>query len=650
MLDLNPQLKLPVPRERASRGTYDIGNGRVRKPIADSFYGPQFLQDIEQLRRKISEWKGSRFQILWKYDPTLKIVTPSTPWRHDSHSWIVYVLDANHDYVGRLPLHRLKNLKKQLKAKDIGADFDVLEEPFRIKFLNGGRSSSSRMLVIRLKERHRQALPLRDTTISGADPRPKTAPLVDDVALSYLRARYGADSGIRNERRNDFSAEAEAQAFWSVRPGMNESFTRFTPLVTSPLLTQLVGLEVLVKDQSEQYQGSFKALGAHNFLNWHIQNGVDPTRTAVIAASHGNHAQGVALAARNFGFKDVLLVLPLAPQTQLNKIRACLAAGALVMLSGDNLHFAMEKAKQIEKDGLASVMAMRRPVFLPSTASDDDLKAAVHRGRPVMMYDASSVDAKITGFAKAGLFVPTYDDPRIAMGQGVDAMELLGYMPRLLVSAWTYLFPAGGLGKGAGDGSVLKHHNSRVRLMGVSSDLVPAAWRSLKKGFLDLREEELHQTEDVPKYADGTDVPEIGAQTFAQYMKLGGSVGLVTEDEIAEALVFADTHPWYEDSVKRIEGSAASSIAALMGGVALLNKPVVLSVTGKNIDPDTMSRAYEEKGWVASDLNLYREVSRVRRDIRHLHPDDIGAVKSFNHKIRMMRPHSYAGIRAALFR
>lgn len=418
------------------------------------------------------------------------------------------------------------------------------------------------------------------------------------------------------------------EAWLNVHPTRAGTPVLHTPVVSSPLLADWLGVqEVLVKDDSKQIDGSFKIRGAINFLAWHIRRGLKASKTATVAASHGNHAQGVVRASNHFGFKETLLVMPLAPETQLTKIKSCLKQGAVVFLYGPHFAASSEKAQAIVDHGLAEEIP-EHTLFLPACADSRDIADAIGAGIPVILYgnpdlprprdaDDQLVRAKVKNFSQKVLLVPTYNDVRTSLGQGTDMLDLLNQRPELLVSAFTYVVGAGGGGKIAGDATVLSLLNPSAVVFGVNSTLVPVLKRSLQKGFLDIDSAEFDQAERDNR-AEGTGVPNPGLIPFEQMKKLNVQVDLVDPVEIDEALVFADSQPWYGERNHRIEGAAAAVLAAVLGGAVAnaAGSRLVLSITGRNIDEATLQKAYETKGWVAESPEFYRLVCGLRRRIR----------------------------------
>ncbi|HEX4985492.1 MAG TPA: threonine ammonia-lyase, biosynthetic [Burkholderiales bacterium] len=249
-------------------------------------------------------------------------------------------------------------------------------------------------------------------------------------------------------------------------------------LEAAPALSKRLRNTVLLKREDLQPVFSFKLRGAYNKMA-----GLSPAQLArgVIAASAGNHAQGVALAARRLGCKAAIVMPATTPQI---KVTAVAARGARVVLSGDSYDDAC---------ALALGMARRE---------------------------------KLT-------FVHPYDDPDVIAGQGTIGMEILrqhgGPIDAIFV-------PVGGGGLISGIGAFVKRLRPHTRLIGVEPVDADAMARSLAAG----RRVKLDQ---VGLFADGVAVKQVGEETFRLCRDLVDEMVLVDNDEICAAIkdVFEDT-------------------------------------------------------------------------------------------------------------
>lgn len=603
--------------------------------ISPPFFGPEFVLNLRRLTSGIVP-----IPVNWSSGHAVFSLPPDEGISHSQRTYTLYILDSDFHLVGfseneaNLP-EAIARFQQSLSAEKI----ELLEAPlvFKRESLSGDDPPPLHERIVVIAQAFgvgaegiasRKTLgEFEKTIVSFGETRPK------QIEAAYLISRYG-----QREREIvlfPYSDVAMIQAFRRLHPnipGGRENLIRFTPVVSSPLLALMTGaLEVWVKDDSEQYTGSFKPRGAVNKLKFFLEE-ADPeglhqkeiaAQTAVVAASHGNHAQGVVWAAGRLGFRETLLVLPLHRQTQKVKIRNCLKLGAMVMLYGQNLAESLQKAQSIQSDGLQFHLSSDI-VYLPASATDEELNSAIEGGRTILLFgypdepgSAEKGRERAPHFSRKIAFVHTYDDPLVSVGQGTDAMELIGQKPHLLEGAFVYVVPAGGLGKIAGDASYLKEVNPGVRVVGVNRTGVPAFDRSLAQQRYSILPKE-YQAPEVDTSADGIDVPLIGRKTFEQANRLNVQSALVTEAEIEEAILFAAHHPWQKVGAKKIEGAPASVLAAVLNGAVrgLKETRLVISVTGRNIDDTRIERLASEKKWVVDDLEFYQFVCRVRSDLR----------------------------------
>jgi threonine dehydratase len=253
---------------------------------------------------------------------------------------------------------------------------------------------------------------------------------------------------------------------------------RESALEQAPMLSERLGCTVLLKREDEQPTFSFKIRGAYNKMA-----GLDPAVRArgVIAASAGNHAQGVALAARKLGC-HALIVMPVT--TPSIKVSAVRALGAAVVLHGDSYDDAAARA----------------------------LSLAAEQGR---------------------VFVHPYDDPDVIAGQGTVGLEILRQRSAPIDAVFV---PVGGGGLIAGIAAYVKRLRPSIRVVGVEPIDAAAMARSLEAG----RRVTLEQ---VGTFADGVAVKKVGEETFRLCRELVDEMILVDSDAICAAIkdVFEDT-------------------------------------------------------------------------------------------------------------
>ncbi|MGH8669225.1 MAG: threonine ammonia-lyase, biosynthetic, partial [Burkholderiales bacterium] len=251
-----------------------------------------------------------------------------------------------------------------------------------------------------------------------------------------------------------------------------------SPLELAPGLSKRLRNRLLIKREDLQPVFSFKLRGAYNKMA-----GLPKARLArgVIAASAGNHAQGVALAAQRLGCQAVIVMPVTTPRI---KVDAVAARGAQVVLHGDSYDEAYQRALQLKRRrGLA--------------------------------------------------FVHPYDDREVIAGQGTIGMEILRQHARPIDAIFV---PVGGGGLISGIAAYVKRVRPGVRIIGVEPVDADAMTRSLKKG----RRVKLDQ---VGLFADGVAVKEVGRETFRLCRDLVDDMVLVDTDEMCAAIkdVFQDT-------------------------------------------------------------------------------------------------------------
>lgn len=243
---------------------------------------------------------------------------------------------------------------------------------------------------------------------------------------------------------------------------------RVTPVLPSTLLSRHAGAEVLLKCENLQRTGSFKLRGATNMLAT-LDAGTD-----VVAASAGNHAQAVALAAAERGLRSTVVMPQNAP---LAKRRATEDYGAEVVLVDGPLSSAIDRAQEI---------------------------------------------ATATG----ATFVPPFDHPLIVAGQGTLGLEVI----EQAADVQTVIVPAGGGGLLAGVAAAVKGANPGVRVVGVQTAAMPGIARSIE-------EQRALAVPATRTIADGAAVAGPSALTYDLVHEFVDEVVQVSEEAIAQAIV-----------------------------------------------------------------------------------------------------------------
>jgi len=299
---------------------------------------------------------------------------------------------------------------------------------------------------------------------------------------------------------------------------------RETSLDMAPLLSARLGQRVLLKREDQQPVFSFKLRGAYNRMA-----SLDPAQRArgVIAASAGNHAQGVALAAARLGMKAVIVMPVTAPQVKVDAVRRLGGSLVEVVLAGD---------------------------------SYSDAQAAATRLQTEYGYT----------------FVHPFDDAAVIAGQATVGMEILRQHPGALRAVFV---PVGGGGLLAGVAGYIKALRPDVKVIGVQTRDSDAMARSLNAGMPVTLPE-------VGLFSDGTAVKRVGDLTFELCQRYVDDMVLVDTDAICAAIrdVFQDTR-----SVP--EPAGALALAGLKQYVAAHGTsvdPMVAIVSGANLNFDRL--------------------------------------------------------------
>ncbi|MBM4288257.1 MAG: threonine ammonia-lyase [Deltaproteobacteria bacterium] len=296
-----------------------------------------------------------------------------------------------------------------------------------------------------------------------------------------------------------------------------------TPLVYSQTLSKMCGRKVFLKLENLQTTGSFKLRGSLNKL--HLLPEMHRT-AGVVAASAGNHAQGVAYAAALAGLPATIVM----PQwASLSKQAATEGYGGRVILHGQSLAEALAHAQELAREGLT--------------------------------------------------FIHPYDDPEIIAGQGTLGLEIMSALPE--VDA--VLIPVGGGGLAAGIALAIKSLKSQVRIYGVQSSLVPSAQAAFEAG-------RPTPVPGAPTLADGINVTCLGQHTFPLLHQCLDGLALVSEAEIADAVLLL-----LEKKKVLSEGAGAVPVAALLHVLSKkdLGERVVLVISGGNIDIPLLERVVQ---------------------------------------------------------
>ncbi len=243
-----------------------------------------------------------------------------------------------------------------------------------------------------------------------------------------------------------------------------------TPLIHSPTFSELIGSEVYLKAEFRQRTGSFKIRGAY----YKIKSLSDEEKKhGVVAASAGNHAQGMAFAS---SLEKISCTIVMPKNASPAKVAATRGYGANVILEGVNYDESFAKAKEIAKETGATM-------------------------------------------------IHAFDDPQIIAAQGVIGLEILDELPDV---DEIYL-PIGGGGLAAGTLIAVKEKNPNIKIVGVQSKSFPSMYESLKQGSLSTSGGER-------TIADGISVKTPGHLTFNIINELIDEIVLVDDTEITKAM------------------------------------------------------------------------------------------------------------------
>jgi threonine dehydratase len=301
-----------------------------------------------------------------------------------------------------------------------------------------------------------------------------------------------------------------------------------TPLI--PLHAPGIAGQCWLKNEGAQPIGSFKLRGAYNKI---AQLSEAERSRGVITYSSGNHAQGVAYAARAVGAKAVIVMPRTAP---LVKIQATEALGAEI-------------------------------VFVETTSS------AERKARAEQLLAAHGY-----------IMIPPYDDPAIIAGQGTCGLEILEDIPDVDL----VLSPVSGGGLLSGTAAAIKHQRPDVRVVGIEPELAADAFESFSTGKLVTWPSELTSR----TLADGLRTQSLGSLNFEHVRAFVDAIVTVTEDEIRGAVRAIHQHAGIV-----AEPSGAVTTAALLfhQSAMLPYTKAVAVVSGSNIEPHVLEAILSEQ-------------------------------------------------------
>lgn len=306
---------------------------------------------------------------------------------------------------------------------------------------------------------------------------------------------------------------------------------RRTPLLSSPFLDDLAGRRVFVKAECLQHTGSFKFRGG-----WSALSGLAPEvrRRGVIAFSSGNHAQGVALAARLHDVPSVIIMPSDAPKLKIENTRAF--------------------------------------------------------GAEVVLYDRASEDRDALGARLSGerglTLIKPFDEPLVIAGQGTTGLEIADQAQEEGIAAAEVLVPCGGGGLSAGIALALEASAPGLTVRTCEPENFDDTARSLACGEI------VRNVALAGSICDAIVTPEPGKITFPILRRLAGMGIAVSEEEVLRAMALA----FKRLKIIVEPGGAVALAAALFHGKTLESDTVIAITSGGNVDTEVFAAALQRFG------------------------------------------------------
>lgn len=293
-----------------------------------------------------------------------------------------------------------------------------------------------------------------------------------------------------------------------------------TPLIENEALNKLAGGRVFLKAEMLQHYGSFKFRGAFNLIS---QLSDEQKKAGVVAWSSGNHAQGIARAARHFGVPATIVMPEDAPRLKIENTRAL--------------------------------------------------------GAEIVPYDRYSEDREEIGKSiqqeRGMALAPSFDHPHIIEGQGTLAMEVLEDAAALGVSLDTFVVCCGGGGLTAGCATILEDASPQTGVWIAEPEGFDETWASIRDGerrYADVTQRTI---------CDAIATPTPGRLTLPIMQRLVKGGASLTEEDVGHAMAFAFQH------LKLVvePGGAVALAAVLTGKIDSKGKITAITLSGGNVDP-----------------------------------------------------------------
>ena len=304
---------------------------------------------------------------------------------------------------------------------------------------------------------------------------------------------------------------------------------RRTPLLSSPFLDEIAGRRVLVKPECLQHTGSFKYRGGRSAVS-----ALDPEvrKNGVLAFSSGNHAQGVALAAREFGVPAVIVMPTDAPALKIANTRALGAEVVLYDRPGGENREAVGEALR-EKHGLT--------------------------------------------------LIKPYDEPQVIAGQGTCGLEIAEQAAECGVTEADVLVCCGGGGLTSGIALALEADAPGLRARPVEPEGFDDTARSLASGRIETN------AKGSGGICDAIVTPSPGQITFPIMSRLCGPGLVVSEAQALRAMGLA----WQRLKVVAEPGGAVALAAALFHATQIEGDTLICTISGGNVDQTMFTRALD---------------------------------------------------------
>lgn len=295
-----------------------------------------------------------------------------------------------------------------------------------------------------------------------------------------------------------------------------------TPLIENEQLNQIAGGRVLLKAEVLQHGGSFKLRGAYNLIS---QLAPDVRARGVVAWSSGNHATGVAIAAKTFDCPAIIVMPSDAPAVKVENVRSF--------------------------------------------------------GAEIITYDRYSDDREAIGNAISAernvTLVPSFDHANIMEGQGTVALETVEQAGDAKIDR--YVFCCGGGGLTAGSATILNDVSPQTEIWIAEPEDFDEGWASVQAG------ERLTADATKKTICDAIATPSLGRLTFPILKQRVGGGATVTEDDVRRAMAFG----YRQLKLVIEPGGAAALAAVLAGKIPTQGATTALTLSGGNVDPALFS-------------------------------------------------------------